>query len=204
MNHQERSLSESDRSTREAGYDVLLGEQHARTTRHPDAIPCGSPVDSTCSANSTTVSTPTISSSSTSPIPANRSRQHAAKSVTWGKNGYVRSIPAPPRTSNDSRFSAELLATALTKIARQGAPVEDERSPRRGARKTVTWAAYAHIRSIPARSSKESHHQEEARTARGEGVCVLAQEGEIAEQEAELFASALRRTRRVPWWAGRQ
>ena len=209
MNHQEPSLSESDESTSEAGCDVL--RERARPTQLADAIPglhweTTSSVDSTCSAMSTTASTPTISSSSTSPISANRPRQHAAKSVTWGQNGYVRSIPAPPRASNDTRFSAELLTTALNKeIASQGATVENERSTRRGARKTVTWAAYAHIRSIPARSSTDSHHQEEARAARVEDVCVLASEGEIAaEQEAELFASVLRQTRHIPWWASRQ
>jgi hypothetical protein len=99
-----------------------------------------------------------------------------------------------------------MLATALNKeIASQGATVESERSTRRGARKTVTWAAYAHIRSIPARSSEKSRHQEEARAARVGDVCVVASGGEIAaEQEAELFASVLRQTRHIPWWAGRQ
>ena len=166
--------------------------------------------DTSCSAMSTTVSTPIISSDSFSLDQRDnlhRPRQQAAKRVSWSTYITVHLIPARPHTPEDAGISADALASALTTVlASQGAAVEgkDERPTRRGAGKTVSWAAYAKICLIPARSSSTaSPHHADARAARTEDVCVereitRAPETELtAEQEAELLAFVLRQTRRV-------
>jgi len=116
-----------------------------------------------------------------------RPRQQAAKKrVSWGTHVTIHPIPARPRTPEDAGLSADALAKALTEVlASQGAAAEgsDERPTRRGARKTVSWATHANIRSIPARSSrKASPHQgvEMAATVAGvEGDARDAGAGEV-------------------------
>ena len=171
--------------------------------------------DTRCSAMSTTVSTPTISPDSFSLNQgdnSHRPRQQAAKRVSWSTHITVHSIPARLRTPKDAGLCADALANALTTVlASRGAAMEgkDERPTRRGAGKNVSWAAYANICLIPARSSRTaSPHHADARAARTEDVCLereitRAPERELtAEQEAELLECVLRQTRRVHEYVG--
>ncbi|KAJ1469718.1 hypothetical protein T484DRAFT_1754290 [Baffinella frigidus] len=87
-----------------------------------------------------------------------RPRRHAAKSVTWDTHAYIRVIPALT-TPEDAGISAEVLANALTDVqSLKDGKIEGGESGRR--RKTVSWAAYVNIRSIPARSEQESQRQD--------------------------------------------